>query len=549
MRRNFNDRIDLRAVAAPEVDALRSQLRDRGYLSHGIERWFALDPWSSRAFWLELAVVALKAATLIASFAALPHVAVMLLRNGRLSAVETLLLFAIYGAFWFATSFAFVVIVALLVKIRPELAVDTPRALLAISIAASAMLAIPIVIWWFRFDALPAPLELAIGGVLGALFFIVTAIVVSAALLSFSIYELQRIPAIHQRSRTIPLAAGAAALIALLFLPARGTGEQATAPSQIITRPADIRFALVAVDGLTWDIAQSRPALLAPFVSSFPMTSAPGPSAAERWASLGTGVPARFHGVRALAGVRLAGGDRVLQSISRADFLLRRAAPATGIARIQPLPPTVRRRHFVWESLAARGVPVVAVNWWTSSSEKSGALTSIGQETIFGAAQGEPLRLDAAALRRLQGAVGESNPRFATVYLPALDVILNRLETDRSTQLAQSLRAMDGVSETVQWLRGRAYEVLLIGIAGEGQSGQGVLASTIALDRPESSWDIAPTVAELAGFPASEEMPGRSAAKTNQPRIATYGERSRTESATRLNQEYYESLKSLGYIR
>lgn len=549
MPRNFNDRIDLRAVAAPEVDALRSQLRDRGYLSHGIERWFALDPWSSRAFWLELAVVALKAATLIGSFAALPHVAVMLLRNGRLSAVETLLLFAIYGAFWFATSFAFVVIVALLVKIRPELAVDTPRALLAISIAASAMLAVPIVIWWFRFDSLPAPLELAIGGVLGALFFIVAAIVVSAALLSFSIYELQRIPAIHQRSRTIPLAAGAAALIALLFVPARGTSEPATPPPQIITRPADTRFALVAVDGLTWDIAQSRPALLAPFVSSYPITPVSGPSAAERWASLGTGVPARFHGVRALAGVRLAGGDRVLQSISRADFLLRDAAPAIGIARIQPLPPTVRRRHFVWESLAARGVPVVAVNWWTSSSEKSGALTSIGQETIFGAAQGEPLRLDAAAFRRLQAAVDESNPRFATVYLPALDVILNRLDGDRSTQLAQSLRAMDGVSETVQWLRGRAYEVLLIGIAGEGQSGQGVLASTIALDRPQSSWDVAPTIAELAGFPASEEMPGKPAVRTSQPRIVTYGERSRAESATRLNREYYESLKSLGYIR
>lgn len=549
VRRNFNDRIDLRAVAAPEVDALRSQLRDRGYLSHGIERWFALDPWSSRAFWVELAVVALKAATLIASFAALPHVAVMLLRNGRLSAVETLLLFAIYGAFWFAISFAFVVVVALLVKIRPELAVDTPRALLAISIAASAMLAIPIVVWWFRFDALPAPLELAIGGALGALFFIVAAIVVSAALLSFSIYELQRIPALHQRSRTIPLAAGAGALIALLFVPARGTGEPATPPSQIITRPANIRFALVAVDGLTWDIAQSRPALLAPFVASFPMASAPAPSAAERWASLGTGVPARFHGVRALAGVRLAGGNRVLQSISGADFLLRDAAPVIGIARIQPLPPTVRRRHFVWESLAARGVPVVAVNWWTSSSEKSGALTSIGQETIFGAAHGEPLRLDATALRRLQAAVGESNPRFVTVYLPALDVILNRLDSDRSTQLAQSLRAMDGISGTVQWLRGRAYEVLLIGIAGEGQSGQGVLASTIALDEPQSSWDVAPTVAELAGFPASEEMPGRSAVKTSEPRIVTYGERSRTESAPRLNQEYYESLKSLGYIR
>src|SRR5687768_5930889 len=123
------------SIRAVSVDDLRSQLRDRGYLSHGIERWFALDPWSSRAFWVELIVVALKAATLIAAFAALPQVAIMLLRNGRLSPVETLTLFLLYAATWFVAAFLFVLIVALLLKIRPELAIDTPRTLLAISIA------------------------------------------------------------------------------------------------------------------------------------------------------------------------------------------------------------------------------------------------------------------------------------------------------------------------------------------------------------------------------------------------------------------------------
>src|SRR5687768_15665246 len=181
IRRNFNDRIDLRAVAAPEVDALRSQLRDRGYLSHGIERWFALDPWSSRTFWVELVVVALKAATLLAAFAALPHVAIVLLRNGRLSPVETLTLFLLYASAWFVAAFVFVMIVALLMKIRPELAVDTPRALLGISIVAAALLAAPIGVWWFGFGTNPSATELALGGALGALFFVVAALVISAA--------------------------------------------------------------------------------------------------------------------------------------------------------------------------------------------------------------------------------------------------------------------------------------------------------------------------------------------------------------------------------
>ena len=138
-----------------------------------------------------------------------------------------------------------------------------------------------------------------------------------------------------------------------------------------------------------------------------------------------------------------------------------------------------------------------------------------------------------------------------TVYLPALDVILNRIVVDRGSQLALSLRAIDGVAETVQWLESQAYEVLLVGLPGEGQGGRGILASTMPLAAPESAWDVAPTIADLAGFPASEEMPGRSLAVPSQqrPRIATYGERSREQQGATVSDEYYESLKSLGYIR
>src|SRR5687767_10534389 len=134
------------------VDDLRQQLKERGYLTHGIERWFALDPWSSRAFWLELATVALKAATLIAAFGALPLTAVMLFRNYPLRALETLELFATYAAAWLVLAFAFVVLVALILKKRPALPIDTPRALLAISLAASALLVAPVAAWWYAFD-------------------------------------------------------------------------------------------------------------------------------------------------------------------------------------------------------------------------------------------------------------------------------------------------------------------------------------------------------------------------------------------------------------
>ena len=503
---------------------------------------------------MELAVVALKAAALIAAFAALPHVAIMLLRNGRLGAIETLTLFVLYAAFWFAASFFFVVLVALLMKLRPEIAVDTPRALLAISIVAAGVLVVPIAVWWFRFDSLPGAVELAAGGALIGLSFIVSAVVVSAALLSFSIYELHRIPVIHQRSRALPFAACVAVLIALMFLPARSVSP-AVPPQQIVVTPAATRVALVAVDGMTWDIFESRPDLMALFDARFAATPVQGASAAERWASIGTGVPPDLHGVRALAGVRLAGGSRVLQNVSAADVMLRVVAPAAGLAGLQPLPPTVRRRHFVWESFADRSVPILAVNWWTSGSEKSGALTTVGQETIFASSKGDPLRLDEGALARLRTAIAAERdtgrpPAFATVYLPALDVVLNRVSYDPSTQLARSVRAIDGVADAVRWLKSQNYEVLLVGMPGEGQSGRAVIASTLPLRQPSSAWDVAPTVATLLGFPASNEMPGRSLAVGGSPqRIATYGDRARRDPAAKLNQEYFESLKSLGYIR
>jgi hypothetical protein len=530
-----------------DVDSLRAQLRDRGYLTHGIERWFALDPWSSRAFWLELTLVALKAATLIAAFAALPMTAVMLFRNAPLGAFETLALYLSYAAAWLVAAFVFVIVIALVLKLRPALPIDTPRALLAISVAAGAVLVAPIAVWWSRFDTGPAAGELVGGVALSAVTFLVATLVVSAALLSFSIYEVRRIPAIHQKPRGVPLAVAAAALIALLFVPAYASREHGAAEPMIVTMPTTRNVALIAVDGLTYEILQSRPDL-AHALTATPIATIPGDSTTERWASLGTGVRTEAHGVRAIEGVRFPGGAHILQRISRSDFVL-----LHGIARREPLPPTVRRRDYVWEVIARRGLPALAVNWWTTADERTAALTSVGPDRIFGSAGADPVRLDNVArtafLQRIPSA-----PRFATVYLPALDVILNRLELDRTTQLAQSLRVLDGLTGLIAELRARGYDVIVVGLPGDGQRGAAVLASSLPL-HATTAWDVAPTLLDLLGFPLSAEMPGRSvtaraAARTNpEPRIATYGARTSAASATTLNQEYYDNLRSLGYIR
>ena len=526
------------------VEELRQQLRDRGYLLYGIERWFALDPWRSRAFWVELTIVSAKAAVLIGAFAMLPLVAIMLFRNHPLSAWETFLMAIVYGGAALAASFAVLIVVALILKLRPALAIDTPRALLAISFGVSSILTLAIAIWWARFAAPPSTAEFIAGLVLIVMEFLIGSVVISAALLSFSIYELQRVPAIHQRSRGVPMSIAAAILTALLFIPAYAPRERQVAPVPItvVTTPTTRRIALIAVDGLTFDMAKT---------SAFPpmrslATLVAARSTTERWASVGTGVPPLLHGVHAVDGVRLRGGRHLIQSVSSADAVLHRFAPAIGIADREPLPPTVRRRDFVWEIFAARGVASLSVNWWTTEDSPR----SIGQSSIFTAANGDPLQLDIGARNRAFAAVDQSHPQFVTIYLPALDVILNRLALDRSKQVADSVRALDGVWAAIQGMQNRHYEVIVIGLPGDRQTGDGILATTIALaNQDASAYDVAPTLCALMGFPASSEMPGESLVPTDLPRIASYGPRTGQSENAKVNEEYYNNLKSLGYIR
>ena len=533
------------------VDDLRQQLRERGYLTHGIERWFALDPWSSRAFWLELATVCAKAAVLIGAFGMLPFVAIMLFRNRPLDAWETIAVGLAYGAALAVVTFALLALIALILKLRPALVIDTPRALLAIAFVASALLAAPLAIWWYRFDSSPSTPELLTGLGLSVIAFVVSTIAVSAALLSFSIYEVHRVPAIQQRSRTIPMTVAALVLAALLFLPAYAAREKTNdePPLQVVTTPVSRRVALIAVDGLTHEIFGTRADLASEFASASPVTSLRGGSTAERWASVGTGVPPRIHGVHAIEGVRIRGGSHLMQNVSSADVVLRDAAVAIGLARREPLPPTVRRRDYIWELLARRAVISASVNWWTTDDVRSGALIEVGQASIFTAAKGDPVAVDAGAASRTLSLVDRDKPQLATVYLPALDVILNRVRLEPSAQLAQSVRALDALGNVVAELRRRGYEVVLVGLPGDRQSGSPVIASTVTLTQPKSAYDLAPTLCALFGFPASSEMIGTPLVEERQPRIATYGARAPRADNGKVNQEYYENLKSLGYIR
>ncbi|HSN69805.1 MAG TPA: hypothetical protein VLV48_11205, partial [Thermoanaerobaculia bacterium] len=129
------------------VDDLRSRLRELGYLTHGVERWFALDPWSSRTFWQELFLAAAKAGVLVAPFAALPLVAAMIVRNRPVPLAESAFLAAAYLAFMFVHVVALVLVTALALKARATAAIDHPLLLTGIALGLSVVLSLSIAIW------------------------------------------------------------------------------------------------------------------------------------------------------------------------------------------------------------------------------------------------------------------------------------------------------------------------------------------------------------------------------------------------------------------
>lgn len=541
------------------LDELRGQLQSLGYLTRRFERWFALDPWSSRAFWAELLAVTLKAGTLVAPFSALPLLAAMLLRNRPLPLWEGVVLGTLYLAASFVAVVVLTLLSALLLKIRPTAAIEHPVILTGAGVALTGALATGFALWWLSFPDPPATLEWLVEGALVVLLFVVGTTVFSAALLSFTIHEARRIPAVARGSRTAPVLVAAAAALAVIW----GVSRQAAirppleVPGQIVVTPGDARVALVAVDGLAGELFSVRPSLAAVLPHRRPMTVPPYLSAAERWASIGTGTPRELHEVRSIEAIRLAGGTRPLQSVSRVDPLRSGAASRLGLVRRQPLPTVARARAYVWEILGSRGVPVLAVNWWVTPDAEAGGLRSVSQERIFAGSRGagegaaQAAAVDQAAVAALESALA-SEPRFVTVYLPSLDVILHRIELAESTRLAATVAALDRVEALVRDLRVRGYDVILAGAPGE-EGEAGILASTIPLQgrAATAAWDLAPTLLDLFGFPRSSEMEGASLLPaSSQTSIASYGSRTEERSAaTKVDREYYEALRSLGYVQ
>jgi len=547
----------MHGVAETTVEELRAELRKLGYLSSGLERWFALDPVSSRTFWAGLLTIALKSATLITPFAILPAMIVMLLRNAPLRTGDILFLAVLYAAASFLLVLGLVVGVALLIRISPAKFVERQRLLLAVAVACAGFVVGLLTWWWSGFER-EAPLtERVLFGLASLTLFVVSSYVYYAAFLSFSIHESHLLPSAAQRGRGRWILLTGAILLAVLVLPVAIAEDSSNtaAPPQIPVAPTSMKLAIVAVDGLSAELARSDAALLAdlPFVVETAESHTASPP--EYWATIATGVNESLHRVHSLEAIELRPTGSVLQSISLRDPSLTAIAPLTGLARRIALPPTVRQRDYLWEIVATRGVPVTSVNWWAAGSAR-GALTSISQETIFAQARSPVTANDPAALAiaidreaalRFTRALDSS--RVVTVYLPALDIVLNRLEISAARRVSHSQRALENLRQLLEQARAAGWEVVVIGAPGSNATGSSLIAASRQFEKSITAKDLAPTLLDLLGFPRSNEMKGISKLPgSNQETITTYGGRI-DASPTKTDEEYFQNLRSLGYIK
>lgn len=532
------------------VEELREELRKLGYLHTGIERWFVLDPLSSRTFWGELLTVAAKSAVLVTPFFLLPMLIVMSLQNRRMNGLDLVTIAALYLPIVFVTAFALAIAVSLLIRVKPGLFVERQRLLLATAIAGSAVFPTLLTVWWAEFDRDPTAFERVVFAACAAGLFAVGSYVLHAAFLSFSIHESGVIPTTRQKSRGRWILLIGTALLAFVILPVAIEDSTPVAKSAepVLVSPGAGRVAFIGVDGLSFDLGSLA---LTQLPSRHPIALSRGAAPPELWATVATGTGPALHGVHSIEAIELRATRSILQSVSAIDIALRSIGPALSLTRRVALPPAVREREYAWEVIAAKGSPVSAINWWTAGAE-SGALRSIPQEQVFRAARRRSstpaelaVEVDREAARLIVASLDDS--RVASVYLPALDVLRNRIPLPDEERERLSGIALSNLRSLVAELTSRGWIVFVAG--ADAASGRGIAASALPLTQPVAADDIAPTVLDLAGFPRSREMTGTSRLPgSRQEVISSFGDRENV-SPVATDAEYFENLKSLGYIK
>lgn len=595
-----------------DLDSVRAELQQRGYLTHGVERALLQDALRPRATAAALARLALRVGALGGVAVAIALGVGLVAANGGLAAspLDVVVVAAhLYAAAALGVGIAFAILCAVPVvalRLSPQRGVEAVS--LATALAAAGGVAAA-ALWVGRARlAGVAPWQVAVLAVAAPLALAVVARLLYDGFLALAIRLTELVPqGVRLTRRTLVLAAAAVA-VALLAPLLAARPRPAAAPAALPMSPGE-RVALIGIDGVQpseveYLLARGDLPAMAGLRNGggawLAYTREAVPPAVF-WTTVATGMPTAAHGVAALDSFRPLGAATPLARNGPVRAWWERVEVPLGLAEYRPLLSSRRRSHTVWELAARGGAPVLAVNWWATfpAEPLPGLIVAHGAYQLLAdqaagavapAEEGEALlelRRDAAGrdlaaplAATLSRAEAEAlleraflpdrfyaaafrrglarSPRAAALYLPALDLAADGWRGGDVAFADLARRQLAEVDALVGELAGIGTIAVVLDPGrrpgGEGRlllwraGGCGASSAPAAAAEPQA---IAAGLLRALGLPQSAELAAPPPGCQWPPppaTVPTYGQRAAPPRSPAAGAEYLESLRALGYL-
>jgi hypothetical protein len=583
-------------------ESVRAELRRRGYLQHGVERFLLQDALRPRAAGAAVVRLALRVGLLLGPVAAVGLGVALALASGSFGPhpgdAFVLALHLLVPAF-LAVALGFLVAAtpfALLFRHGGE------RWALGLAILASAAFLVLVALYGHG---------LAAGSARWTRAGLAAAAALAAWMLGRVLYDgllalVARFSRLQPRGFAIPrwalgavALAGGLSLLAPILFAAPGAGTPAPF---LPTAPGD-RVLLIGVDGvlakeLDYLLARGDLAAIAGRRSQGGAVlryERPAGPPASLWTSVATGLEPAAHGVVGVDSFKPLG---VTVPLVRSGPLRAwwRVETRLGLCEYRAVLASRRQGWAVWELAARGGAPVVAIDWWATfpAEPLPGLVVAHGAYQLLGeraAGAVEPVAMaeslaglrQAPATRALDAQVESAvpaeiapalleravrpdlfyleaartalarAPRAVALYLPGLDIAADGWQGsdvafgDLTRALLVEVDRLVAAAEGID-------TVVLVADPGRRQSGEGrvvVLRRGCAGEgatRPEA---VASSLLRALGLPQSDELPPPVETcdwPAPPSTVATYGLRRGAASTPAAGEEYLQNLQALGYL-
>lgn len=396
-----------------ELERVRAQLKELGYLSHRVDRLLLQDALRPAEAWratLRLAVrIGILASVPVGAVAALAlGLSNRLFDHDPLGLVPLWLHLALPSALVATGLFLALGALELVVLSRAKAArLDRLSGALT---AVGGLGAAAVVVSVMRRGTLAAePAALIALALVAGLAGYAALTLLRGGLLALAVARTGRAPVLRRAGSWV-VAAGALLAAVLVVAPAVVASRAPTRPKvdQLPSGPG-VASVLLGVDGvlpeeLDYLMQSGRlPALAALGATRMTYLRPDGPPA-SLWTSVATGVTPEVHEVRAVDGFRPAGVGYALAVPAPLRTWWESTMVPLGVVEHRPALSSRRSSAFVWELVARGGRPVVVAGWWSTypAAPLAGALIAHGASQLLGGGTTAGIASDAAALELLR---------------------------------------------------------------------------------------------------------------------------------------------------